>query len=213
MNERRRTLLFSGGYKIPTENGVYIESVEHKFYLTNDWDTTNTANSIAVVADVHKFRIALSGTKLSMSSSRFDSWDTYLSGTTNSGTTDKTVAKADYNGATNTHLIVTKCQSSTDYAAGWCNAYTFPDGSKGYLPSLGEMNLAYQNKAAVDAALAKCGGTALPMDNFHWSSRFYGSNGIVCRCWGFIWDSGTVIGNYLDTNFYVRPFAPLEYSN
>ena len=129
MNERRRTLLFSGGYKIPTENGIYIESVDHDFYLTNDWDSANTANSIAVVADECKFRIALYGSSstMLMDSSAYGPWDTYLSGTTNSGITISSVAVKDFNGATNTQLIVTRCQPSTGYATGWCAAYTFPD--------------------------------------------------------------------------------------
>lgn len=213
MNERRRTLLFSKS-NIPTENGVYIESVDHKFYLTNDWDTANTANSIAVVTDAHKFRISVSNyAKLRMDSYSAAPWEEYLSGTTNSGTTgySSTAALADYSGAVNTQLIVTKYQSSTTYAAGACNAYTFPDGTtKGYLPALGELYLAYQNIGAINSALLACGGTTIPLNAYHWSSTFYGSCGRYRCCWILRLIDGFVYDNSLLYNRYVRAFAPFE---
>ena len=136
-----------------------------------------------------------------------DPWETYLSGTTNAGTTDSTVALTDYNGAVNTQLIVEKCQSSTEYAAGACNAYTFPDGTtKGYLPSLGELNLAYQNKAAIDKVLAACGGTVFA-SGYHWSSTFYGSNGDYRFCWRLYWSDGIVNYFTLEYSHYVRAFG------
>lgn len=192
------------------KSGVFIEDKQGLLYPVDIWSSGNNANanSVVVASSDHVCRIALQGTSsiMQMSSSYSDPWDTYLSGTTNAGITNSTVAKTDYNGATNTNLIVTKCQSSTSYAAGWCNAYTFPDGSKGYLPSLGELNLAYQNKAAVDAALAKCGGTALP-SSYHWSSTFYGSNGGYRGCWILRWSDGYVYNLTLDYNYYVRAFG------
>ena len=213
MNERRRTLLFSKS-NIPTENGVYIESVDHEFYLTDNWDSANTANSIAVVADEHKFRIALTqrASTMTMNPNAIDPWETYLSGTTNSGTADSTVAKKDYNGATNTHLIVTKCQSSTGYAAGWCDAYTFPDGSKGYLPAVGELYLASQNMEAINAALTKCGGTAFG-GNYYWSSTFYGMYGFGRYCWNLHRSGDGVDYDSLVGRCYVRAFSALEDSN
>ena len=211
MNERRRTMLFSPS-NIPTENGVYIESVEHKFYLTDDWDTADTANSIAVVTDECKFRIALTqaSSKKYMSSSYTDPWETYLSGTTNSGITDRTVAKTDYSGATNTRLIIEKCNASSGYPAGWCDAYIFPDGeTKGYLPALGELYLAYQNKNAVDAALVKCRKAALKSE-WYWSSTFYGIKQDNFReCWVLDWTNGAVSTELLSYKKYVRAFAPL----
>jgi hypothetical protein len=75
------------------------------------------------------------------------------------GISNQTQAKKDYDGATNTTNIM-KLQKSKMYAAGWCNAFSFPSGKKGFLPSLGQMMTAYLNKAAVDAALTKAGGTA-----------------------------------------------------
>ena len=95
-------------------------------------------------------------------------------------------AKKDYNGKTNTANIL-KTVSSTDYAAGWANAFTFPDGTKGHLPSLGEFWEVYQNKASVDAALAKCGGTAMYTGG-QWSSTYWGLHSDGWRgCWLLNW--------------------------
>ena len=210
MNERRRTLLFSDKFvDYPTENGVWIETIGHKYCLPDDWDSANTANSIAVVTDTHSFRFALQGaSNMAMSKSYTDPWETYLSGTTDLGE-----AKNDYNGAVNTQLIVEKCQPLTKYAAGWCNAYTFPDGvTKGYLPALGELYLAYQNKAAIGAALKKCGGTAL-VNGYHWSSTFYGSDGNARRCWRLTLRNGDAEGIGLGSLDCVRAFGALENSN
>ena len=220
MNERRRTLLFSNGYKIPTENGVYIESVDHEFYLSKDWDTANTANSIAVVTDTHKFRIALQDAPSTMAMDEFNekTWEKYLGGTTNSGTKDETKALTDYNGAVNTQLIVEKCQPSSGLAAGWCAAYTFPDGeTKGYLPALGEMYLASQYYAAIKKAFSVCGGT-INESVWHWSSTFWGvdySNlsGHKRMCWVQALIHDDCAKRALDFSLAVRPFAVLEGSN
>ena len=192
------------------KNGVYIQDINGKLWKTEDWNGSVQPNAIAVITPEHKFRIALqySPSRMTMNPNSTDPWETYLSGTTNSGITDGTVAKTDYSGAVNTQLIVEKCQSSTEYAAGACNAYTFPDGvTKGYLPALGELNLAYQNKAAIDAALLKCGGTAMAI-GCYWSSTFYGSYNGYRYCWILSWSDGYY--SYLINNNYVRPFASLD---
>ena len=186
--------------------GVYIEDKQGKLYTTGDWSSGNNANanSVVVVTGTKNFRIALTqiASTMQMSSSPTDPWETYLT-----GTTDSTVAKTDYNGVANTQNIITKCQSATTYAAGWCNAYTFPDGvTKGYLPAAGELYLAYQNKAAITAALAKCGGTAL-QEQYYWSSTFYGVDGSIRYCWLLDWSDGIVYHYYLNYSGYVRAFG------
>ena len=194
------------------KNGVYIQDVTGKLWKTEDWDGSVEPNAIAVITPEHKFRIALAqiSSFMKMNSHHTDPWETYLLGTTNSGINNLTVAKIDYSGATNTRLIVEKCQASTDYAAGWCNAYTFPDGvTKGYLPAAGELYLAYQNKAAITAALAKCGGTEMTT-GCYWSSTFYSSDGDCRYCWKLRWSNGKVAYNHLSYYYDVRPFASLD---
>lgn len=192
-------------------SGVFIEDKQGMLYATADWSSGNNANanSVVLLSDAHSFRIALQGAPsyMQMYGGNAPMWETYLS-----GITTMTEARADYNGAANTNLIVTKCQSATTYAAGWCNAYTFPDGvTKGYLPALGELYLAYQNKAAIEAALKKCGGTALSTDYYHWSSTFGGAYedeySKENKFWIFGWDNGDGANAFLGNSERVRPFG------
>ena len=121
---------------------------------------------------------------------------------------DSDVAKADYNGAGNTANIM-KLPQRTDYATNYCSTYILPDGNtKGYLPSLGQLNLAYQNKDAIDAALSKCG--AAMFEDYYWSSTFWGNNRYGYRnCWMLYWSDGSVYKGYLNSSYHVRPFADL----
>ena len=184
--------------------GVGIEATDGYIYAADNWPSNKTANSIIVVSDAAKFRIALieAPSTMAMSSYYADPLENYMT-----AISDQTAAKADYNGSGNTANIM-KLQSSTSYAAGYCNAFTFPDGkTKGFLPSLGQLNLAYQNKAAVDAALSACGGTLMNI-YYHWSSTFWGVNGNYRYCWILGWSDGTVYyDSYVSSSRYVRPFA------
>ena len=82
--------------------------------------------------------------------------------------------------------------SDTGKAAGFCKNFTFPNGKKGFLPSLGQMNAAYNNKNAVDAALAKIGGDAFVINGTAYKTSTLGivysdgSGGF----WIFRWNDG-----------------------
>ena len=120
---------------------------------------------------------------------------------------DSSQAKLDMKSAENTANIM-KLQSGTGYAAGYCNAFTFPDGkTKGLLPALGWLQTAYDNKAAVDACLAACGATAMDTSNYHWASTFWGVFNIFRYCWILRWSDGRVDYGSLDGSRRVRPFA------
>ena len=187
-------------------NGVFIEATDGMLYTSNNWNSSKTPNSIVVAGDSVRFRIALSQSSSTMKihSNYTDALEQYMTGVSSSAT-----ALSDYNGAGNTANIM-KLQPSSDYAAGYCNAFTFPnDSTKGFLPSLGQLNLAYQNKAAVSTALSACGGAAMNADRY-WSSTFCGVNGSFRSCWGFIWSGGSVYSDGLSSLYYksyVRPFA------
>ena len=168
MSTQRRRVLEDT--KIP--DGVYIEGLDGKVYTVNSWFGSYTANSVIVASGDVKFRIALtqsSSTKqIDSASKSYDYYMTAISG--------ETAAKVDYDGAGNTAKMLL-AQSNAYYAAGYCNSFIFPDGkTKGFLPSLGQLWLAYQNKAAVDAALRKCGGTVMGIDSdfpYLWTSTYY----------------------------------------
>ena len=190
----------------PFKNGVFIEATNYELYLSDDWPSSKTPNSIVVLTDSVKFRIALTHSYLGFSDSRYTPLENYMTGTTSSSN-----ALADYDGAGNTANIL-KAIPSTGYAAGYCNAFVFPDGkTKGYLPSLGQLNLAYQNKAAVDAALSKCGGTAMT-DRYYWSSTFWGKNQYDSwrHVWRLYWGNGDVESYSILSELYTRPFAAYQ---
>ena len=187
--------------------GVFIQDKSGKLWTTDSWDTSNNsnANAIAVLTSNVKVLVALtdSGGTKQIHSSYSGALENYMT-----AISDTTQAKADYKGAENTANIM-KLQSSTSYAAGWCNAFTFPDGkTKGHLPSLGEFWEVYQNKSLVDAALSKCGGTAINTGSYHWCSTFWGINYYGYRfCWLLRWSDGIVSTDDLSYSRYVRAFA------
>lgn len=186
--------------------GVFIQDKSGKLWTTDSWDTSNNsnANAIAVLTSNVKVLVALtdSGGTKQIHSSYSGALENYMT-----AISDATQAKADYKGAENTANIM-KLQSSTSYAAGWCNAFTFPDGkTKGHLPSLGEFWEVYQNKSLVDAALSKCGGTAINTSYYHWCSTFWGIYDYYRSCWVLRWSDGNVSYTGLSTDRYVRAFA------
>lgn len=186
--------------------GVFIQDKSGKLWTIDSWDTSNNsnANAIAVLTSNVKVLVALtdSGGTKQIHSSYSGALENYMT-----AISDTTQAKADYKGVENTANIM-KLQSSTSYAAGWCNAFTFPDGkTKGHLPSLGEFWEVYQNKSLVDTALSKCGGTAINTSYYHWCSTFWGVDGGGRRCWVLRWSGGYVGSYYLSNDYYVRAFA------
>lgn len=185
--------------------GVFIEATDGTLHQSTEWTGAKTANSIVVKQPTAAFRIALtqSSSTMKIHSSHDGALENYMT-----AISDTAQAKLDMKSAENTANIM-KLQSGTDYAAGYCNAFTFPDGkTKGLLPALGWLQTAYDNKAAVDACLAACGATAMDTSNYHWASTFWGVYGNVYRrCWILRWSNGNVSYNGLDNSYRVRPFA------
>lgn len=186
-------------------NGVYIKDTEGYYHTADEWDGTYTADCVAVITSNCRFGIALTEASNTMEihNDNSEALENYMT-----AISDGTQAKADYDGATNTTNIM-KVQSDTGYAAGWCNAFSFPSGKNGFLPSLGQMWAAYSNKSAVDAALTKAGGTALT-SAYYWTSTFWGVGGGGDRgCWLLSWSGGNVSSGDLSTTGRVRAFSAL----
>ena len=202
MDNRRRMM---SSKKTQLLNGVYIEATNGKLFTSDKWTGSLTPNSIVVIQDEVQFRIALtqSSNTMQIHSSSSGTLENYMT-----AISDSSQAKIDMKSAENTANIM-KLQSGTDYAAGYCNSFTFPDGkTKGLLPALGWLQTAYDNKAAVDACLAACGATAMDTSNYHWASTFWGVYGGDDRlCWILYWSIGSVDTFYLDDSYRVRPFA------
>lgn len=191
--------------KFPS-NGVYIQDVNHKLWEIKEWDGSVKPNAIAVIGNDDKFLIALTQpSKMGLSdNSSVDFWaDIYID---NNKTNN---AYAHYDGARKTASIL-KAQPSTDYAAGYCNAFIFPDGkTRGYLPTIYQLKLAYQNKVDIATALQKCGGMKMESDHYRSSSLGRFSNGEI---YGkvFRWVGGYDVGANMLEKLFVRPFADFQ---
>lgn len=193
------------GKKKQVEFGVFIEAIDGTLYQSTEWTGAKTANSIVVKQPTVSFRIALtqSSSTMKIHSSYSGTLENYMT-----AISDVEQAKLDMKSAENTANII-KLQSGTAYAAGYCNAFTFPDGkTKGLLPALGWLQTAYDNKAAVDSCLVACGATAMDTFNHHWASTFWGVNSGGDRiCWVLYWFNGDVSNGSLVYSTRVRPFA------
>ena len=201
MDNRRRMMILKD---LPITNGVYIEATNGKLFTSDKWTGSLTPNSVVVIQDEVRFRIALtqSSSTMKIHSSHDGALENYMT-----AIGDIAQAKLDMKSAENTANIM-KLQSGTGYAAGYCNSFTFPDGkTKGLLPALGWLQTAYDNKAAVDACLAACGATAMDTSNYHWASTFWGVDSGYRYCWELRWSAGYVGYYGLNGKGRVRPFA------
>ena len=184
--------------------GIYIQGTDGNLYTTSAWSSRPSgvsANCIAVIGDDIEFGIALQ-----------DAYSTYCTwggrGTTISNiytnTTASNASSNDFGGFANTYQIINQLGASNAPAANYCNTFTFPNGKKGYLGSMGEWYYAYQNKSAITSAMSTAGGTAIRED-YYWTSTQYSSN----NSWYLYWSDGNRLNNTKNRNIYVRAFVHL----
>lgn len=81
--------------------------------------------------------------------------------------TNGSQALSDYSGLSNTEKIIEQTGDG-EYAAKACHDYVFPDGTNGYLPACGEMNVMFDHIDEVDACIELIGGTAI--EDKYWVS-------------------------------------------
>ena len=176
--------------------GIYIFDTDGNFMTAEDWDTANNSKAVGVLVSTENSKFVISPT-----GGAEEQWGGF--GTTISGivtTTDTTKAKKDYAGEANTDKIIAKLGTGNAPAAEYCRNYTFKNGKKGYLWSFGEAQDAYNNKAAINAAMRKIGGTAIATDDYIWTSTQYNSE----IAWIMRWDEYSEEGDYKNHNRYIR---------
>lgn len=141
--------------KFPT--GVYIQHVNGALFTNEEWSEkgydSSMVNGIAVIDNAAQFVM-----------SKIVSNSAWSSDTTNNveglATPDSTNARLDYNGYSNTQLIL---KTDTSGAAYKCSNYTFPNKLKGYLPSAGELAIAYKYKNTIDDIRTSLGLSKFPL--------------------------------------------------
>lgn len=148
---------------------VFIQHVDGTLYATGEWTTggftNDLANGVAVIDAACQFVIAKS------SITEEATWGNsgLVSGA--ASTTLQATAEKDFAGAANTQAI---SSSNTSGGVVLCSNYTFPNGQKGYMPSLGEWLVVRRKKTAIDNALNIIGGELLI--GYCWSSTQYDSS-------------------------------------
>lgn len=187
--------------------GVYIQDTTGKLWESGTWNGSATPNGVAVYDESCSFIIALEGDKqlpindYSVVSTTLPAYDT------------QETAIADFDGAGNTGNLVRGFGAVATKSAGYCAAYTFPNGETGYLGSAGEWNVAFKYKDEIDAIMALLGEDALNIS--YWTSTYCGKR--PARFWYFMWTDGANgqagdMGNELVTSntYYTRPFGVFD---
>lgn len=191
-------------YNIPfLPPGVFIQHVNGELYTIEQWTekgfAKKDANGVAIRNNVASFVIAkYKEGRRSWSSDTTNLVDGILT------STDYDIARTDFAGYNNTQLMLATDISGAGYT---CANYTFPNGQKGYLPALGELVMACENKDAVNEAMTLIGGE--PLDYYLFSSTQVSATSI----W-LVFGDGTVNkGNKSDGKSdyiaYARPFTTL----
>ena len=187
--------------------GVYIQHKDGSLYTESEWTAGGYANSeangVAILGSDLSFVIA----KQDVSAEKL-AWGGYKKSITGLLAN----ISLDFDGAGNTMKIIEQCSGYTSNnvtgapAAEACANYTFPSGTKGYLPAFGEWETAYDNKAAVVSAISLIGGTEIKNDTY-WSSSSTDNNGTYSTTTN--WKYGDSGSSPRQTTKYVRAFTTI----
>lgn len=187
---------------IKIKRGIFILDIDGNLVKRSEWSTSNNSKAVgvAVLTNNCKFVIAPTQCNSTLVWAPHSAQDSVPGVTT---TTSTSVARTDYKGVSNSSAIVSKYRAGTDYAAGWCQDFSFKNGKEGYLGSCGEWQEAYNNKAEIDACMSLIGGTAI-ISSYYWTSSQYDS--IIA--WILSW-TGSVNRASKNRASFVRAFAIL----
>ena len=160
---------------------IYIQHINGTLYTTDEWTAggyaNNQANGVAVVCASTSFVIARTN-----SINRAIKWGPDNRTIANlSGIGGTAMAISDFDGKGNTEKILA-AYGDSDSIAKKCATYTFPNGKSGYLGSAGQTNIALLNLTAINAAMAKCGGSQLSYSSSYgyYATSTISSDGYWC---------------------------------
>lgn len=182
--------------------GVFILGTDDILYSASEWNQPNSsAVGVAVLTNNCKFVIAPIKNKTTLVWSKNGIFE-HVSRVTTTG--NSSVAASDYKGVSNSSAIVSKYGAGTDYAAGWCQNFTFRNGKKGYLGSCGEWQEVSNNRDEIKACMSLIGGTGVG-DGYYWTSTQLDVN----SAWTKPLQSDFVSTGYKNRAFYMCAFAVL----
>lgn len=156
--------------------GASIYGLDGKFYSADEWTTAGKNNSDAVGVAVsngeHSFVIHPTAEQGSTKWSSNNS--VKIDGVVTIPTDYRAIAESDFAGEANTAAILAPVQAGTIAdapAAAYAAGITFANGKKGYLPSAGELTLAYTVLSDINSCMTAIGGTKFDMSSKnYWSS-------------------------------------------
>ena len=117
-------------------------------------------------------------------------------------TTNLSEALIDYDGETQTDVIISRL-SSGSYAANYCKSL-FPNGQTGYLGAVGEWSAAFNNKSEIALAIGSCGGSQL--STHYWTSTQYNSS----KSWMAAWNEESFSDVSKRNETAIRMFCSIE---
>lgn len=188
--------------------GVSIQHIDGTLYTMAQWVdrgfANDAANGVAIADKAASFVIAKTEKYNCIWAS--DTSNLIEGVTTIESSTEQT---KDYAGYANTQAMLSV---DTSGAAFYCDSYIFPNGARGYLPSMGEWKVAYKYASQISEALNLIGADQIGSSNSRynmWSSTQYDATNACV----FDWPTGTIGAKYgvSKSNNYmkVRPFALL----
>ena len=154
-------------YNVKALSGVMIHHIDGSLYTTDEWTAGGFANSeangVAVIDDRASFVLP----KTQLGNKKWSSELTTIENIVTS--TNKEIAKEDYNGRSNTEQISSQL---ADSLASSCINFVFPNGEHGYLPALGELLVMRDYISTINEVLSLVGGTLIKIDEYssYWSS-------------------------------------------
>ena len=183
--------------------GVFILSTDGSLYSESEWDQPDSsAVGVAVLTNECKFVIAPTQNGSSLVWAPRHATDSVPGVTTVTSTLN---AEKDYKGVSNSSAIVSKYKTGTNYAAGWCQNFTFRNGKRGYLGACGEWQKACNNKDKINACMSLIGGEDIG-NIFYWTSTQYSNDG-AWMVYGN--DKGQASSGLKNYTRFVRAFAAL----
>lgn len=189
----------------PANLGVYIYDTDGHFTLSENWDTANNSKVIGVYVGTENNNFLIAPI-----TAVFDpeySWGNSVQVSEIVTSTDKVNAMKDYAGELNTDKIIARLGTGKAPAAEYCRNYTFKNGKKGYLWSLGEARDAFNNLQKINNAFIALGCTQIASSGYYWTSTQVDRD----AAWLLYLKRGSIEIEAVDkaSEYYVRPVCSI----
>ena len=164
-----------------------------------------TPKGIAVVTDETRYVVGLTRNPTNL---KWQNSTGNISGLSDISSID--LAKADFNGRSNSNIIATASNGGANAPVNeYCQNFTFPDGSKGYLPAAGELYIVYQNLTSINELLTLVGGMDIAQQLSYWSSTERSAG----NAWSLEFKDGSVTNAIKTGARYIHPFTTLSFED